>query len=61
MYVIGTETGDFDVVFGEIIGIFCARLDGYASWRGETFRQLFNHGSITSRGPIFRFQGIRQS
>jgi hypothetical protein len=26
MYVIGTETGDFDVVFGEIIGIFCARL-----------------------------------
>jgi hypothetical protein len=24
MYVIGTETGDFDVVFREIIGMFCA-------------------------------------
>lgn len=26
MYVIGMETGDFDVVFREIIGMFCAGL-----------------------------------
>jgi hypothetical protein len=41
MYVIGTETGDFDVVFREIIGMFCAGLRWLCFVEGEDVPPVF--------------------
>lgn len=43
-HVIGREAGDFDVIFGESIGVSVPEWDDSASCRWETFRQSFNHG-----------------